>query len=443
MDFGPNVLLDFVSLATVLMVLHYEFSRKRRDENRPSRFRALLVCVALILTLDMLAWRLNGCAFPGARVVLYAINSVYYALQIVFCWLWVLFTHEWTGRTPFRKAALIVGALPMLAELVILAINPFTGWVFGIDVGNLYRRGAGYLPNLIPYLVYIVSALLLVLYACLTDKEEESRRHNVSLCAYMMLPVFGGVMEAFNYGVPWTWSLTALSLLLVYMSIRERQSSRERVNAARLEVELAESRRAIMLSQIQPHFLYNVLCVIQDLCHEKAPEAEEATVVFSRFLRGNMESLATRGNIPFERELEHTRYYLTLEQKRFGERLRVVYDIRCALFRLPPLTLQPIVENAVRNGTCRREAGGTVTISTRETAESFEIVVQDDGVGFDPAKPRENGRTPIGISNVRERLRAQSNGTLRIESTPGVGTVAVIAIPKEGKVKRPDRPDSG
>ncbi len=433
MEFGPNILLDMVSLITVLVVLHYEYSRKRRDGSRPLHFRSLLCCVASILLLDMLAWHVNGTAV--ARAALYAINSAYYLLQIVYCWLWVLFAHEWTGRPgkPASRVSALIIALPMLLECGLLLANPYTGWVFVIAAGNRYARGAGYLPNLLPYFVYIVLAALLILRAYMTGKDEEAKRHDIALFVYMMLPVFGAIMEAFNYGVPWTWPLTALSLLLVYMGIQEREAGRERVNAARLEVELAESRRAIMLSQVQPHFLYNVLCVIQDLCHGKAPEAEEATIVFSRFLRGNMDSLANTGSIPFEREMEHTRCYLTLEQKRFSGRLRVEYDIQYQDFRLPPLTLQPIVENAVRNGVCKREQGGTVSIAARKTPDGVEITVRDDGVGFDPDQPREDGRTHIGIDNVRGRLRAQAGGTLRIDSTPGAGTVAVIVLPKENE----------
>lgn len=433
MKFSPNILLDLVSLATVLIVFHGERKRKPNDVIPSSRFRALLSCISLILAFDLLGWLADGASFPGVRVLLYLTNTGYYAFQIVYCWLWLFFVHEWTRSSGKKANRLwrVLSALPMAGELVILAANPFTGWIFTLDRHNVYTRGAGYVLNLAPYLLYILAALGVIFRACALSPDEETRRHNTALCIYMMLPVFGAIMEAFNYGTPWTWPLMALSLLLVYVGVLDNQASKDRVNAARLEVELAENRRAIMLSQIQPHFLYNALCVIQDLCHGKAPEAEKATLAFSRFLRGNMESLTTTGCIPFEQELSHTKYYLDLEKTRFGSRLNVNCHVACELFRLPPLTLQPIVENAVRNGICKREEGGTVSISTWETASDYWIRVEDDGVGFDPGQPRENGRTGIGIQNVKERL-AQVGGVLEICSTPNVGTVATIAIPKEG-----------
>ena len=97
------------------------------------------------------------------------------------------------------------------------------------------------------------------------------------------------------------------------------------------------------------------------------------------------------------------------------------------------LTLQPIVENAVRHGICRKPGGGTVEIAVRELDEAFEIAVTDDGVGFDPdAQPEEDGHEHIGISATRLRLREMCGGTLVINSRPGAGTRAVIHIPRRG-----------
>ena len=198
------------------------------------------------------------------------------------------------------------------------------------------------------------------------------------------------------------------------------------------ERELQDSQTKIMLSQIQPHFLYNALCVIQDLCHGTAPEAEKATVEFSEFLRSNLDSLRATAPIPFEAELKHTRNYLSLEQRRFGEDLKVVYDIETVDFSLPALTLEPIVENAVRYGVLQREEGGTVWISAKEETDAFCVTVRDDGVGFDVMMPKQDGRSHIGIQNVRDRLERMCGGSLVIVSTPGKGTVATITVPKRG-----------
>ncbi len=195
--------------------------------------------------------------------------------------------------------------------------------------------------------------------------------------------------------------------------------------------ELSDARISIMLGQIQPHFLYNSLSAISRLCTGN-PDAKKALITFSEYLRGNMDSLAQKDLILFEKELEHTQQYLELEGLRFEERLQVVYDIPMKDFMLPTLTLQPIVENAVRYGVLKKHSGGIVTIRTEETEKNILITVIDDGVGFDPNAPMSCDRSHTGISNVRERLAAMCGGTLTITSVPGEGTTALIVIPRGG-----------
>jgi LytS/YehU family sensor histidine kinase len=187
-----------------------------------------------------------------------------------------------------------------------------------------------------------------------------------------------------------------------------------------------------MLSQIKPHFLHNALTLIIDLCDTAPQKAKEATVEFSRYLRGNMESIDRTGPISFEKELEHTKLYLDIEQMRFAGDLRVRYDIACTGFSLPALTVEPLAENAVRHGVREKPDGrGTVVIATRETPDGYEITVTDDGPGFDPDRLPEDGQMHVGIANVRERLRQIVDGSLEYRSAPGEGTAAIIRIPKQ------------
>jgi sensor histidine kinase YesM len=188
-----------------------------------------------------------------------------------------------------------------------------------------------------------------------------------------------------------------------------------------------------MLSQIQPHFLYNALAVISSLCEKNPVEAKKATVNFSNYLRGNMNLLERTEPIPFENELNHTISFLNLEEAIYGEALKVIYDIQIKDFKLPALTMQPIVENSIKHGIGKKEGGGTVTISTKETDRCYMIIVTDDGAGFEQEKINDDGQQHIGINNVRLRLSAQCGGSLEIESTPGEGTTARIIIPKKAQ----------
>lgn len=209
------------------------------------------------------------------------------------------------------------------------------------------------------------------------------------------------------------------------MALREQERE-----LAKQEKELTEQRINIMLSQIQPHFLYNSLGAIYQLCEANPALARISIRKFSDFLRGNMDSLKAGGPIPFEKELNHVMNFLYLEQQRFGEQLRVVCHIKTSDFFIPPLTLQPLVENAVQHGILYKKNGGTITIQTEETEEYAVVTIADDGIGIEQAKrmPNLGSHAHIGISNVRSRLEEMVHGSLEIESSD-CGTTVTIRIP--------------
>ena len=218
----------------------------------------------------------------------------------------------------------------------------------------------------------------------------------------------------------------ALALLFILVNIQFEHE----MLMKRQEQELGELHIDIMLSQIQPHFLYNTLTTIRQLCDIDPKLAKESIRDFSYFLRGNMNSLQSKVPIPFGQELSHSQHYLKLEQQRFIDRLSVKLDITVVDFSIPPLTLQPLVENAVRHGIIMRDEGGTITIKTEETENSYIVMVSDDGIGFSPDAIPTEGSSHIGIQNVRKRLQTMCSGTLEIISVPGKGTTATITIPK-------------
>lgn len=187
-----------------------------------------------------------------------------------------------------------------------------------------------------------------------------------------------------------------------------------------------------MLSQIQPHFLYNCLNTIYYLCEKDTETAQKAISDFSDYLRGNMDSLDNERPVYFTTELTHIKNYLSLEKIRFDEYLNIAYDIQATNLKIPSLSVQPLVENAVKHGVGKAENGGTVVISSHELKKCFEISVTDDGVGFDTSKTNQNDvKSHVGIDNVRKRLEMICGAVLKIESTPGEGTKAVIKIPKD------------
>ena len=188
---------------------------------------------------------------------------------------------------------------------------------------------------------------------------------------------------------------------------------------------------AIMLSQIQPHFIYNTLGTIERMCLKDPQKANELVRNFSLYLRGNFSELDNAKPIRFSQEMNHVKHYTDIEQVRFPD-MTFSFEMKSEDFSLPALTVQPIVENAIKHGLMKLEKGGSIRVNSYETDTHYCISVEDDGVGFDTSKLLDE-KKHIGIRNIRDRLKVMVGGTLEIESTQGVGTKVLITIPKEGE----------
>lgn len=182
-----------------------------------------------------------------------------------------------------------------------------------------------------------------------------------------------------------------------------------------------------MMSQIRSHFIFNVLTTISTYCKTDPKMADNALIRFSRYLRKNIRILEEDGMIDFAMELEQVEDYIALEQLRFPECIVFEKQIGTSSFKLPPLTIQPLVENAIKHGLVGRGRCGTIRLSTMRRTDCIEIEVTDDGVGF---KPEDCGKPDsVGIRNVRYRLEKLAEGSLEIDSQPGKGTTVKITIP--------------
>ena len=232
----------------------------------------------------------------------------------------------------------------------------------------------------------------------------------------------GGVISKYVFFV-----LFMAALFVVLRLIPGNINAAEKAKV--LEVELKESRISIMLSQIQPHFIYNTLGTIERMCLKDPQKAFELVRNFSLYLRGNFSELDSVTPIRFAEELKHVEYYINIEKVRFPD-MNIEYDVETTEFVLPALSVQPLVENAIKHGLMRLETGGTVKIHSYETPTHFCVEVKDDGVGYDTSLPIDE-KKHVGLRNIRGRLKAMVNGALVLESKPGVGTKAVIMIPKE------------
>lgn len=209
-----------------------------------------------------------------------------------------------------------------------------------------------------------------------------------------------------------------------------KNNMRQVARVHELENALIQTNIATMISQIQPHFLYNALGTIRALCTRDPELARKAIDQFSLYLRANMDSLTEKECIPFQRELEHVQSYLYIEKLRFGDKLKIEYDLRETEFKCPALSLQTMVENAVKHGLGNKEEGGTLTILTRGSSTYYQIQIIDNGVGFDTTNQSHTGKGHVGIENTRKRISGMCGGEMAVKSTVGTGTIVTIRIPK-------------
>ena len=303
----------------------------------------------------------------------------------------------------------------------------------------------------LPIWVSVQGFVSLAMIVILIVRFVKGDKNEKILSAFGMLPMMAFVLDALGTGLGlWQggiisedvfaliFAASVIWLLKVVpqnlnAAIRARELEAEKKI---LSAELTESRIATLISQIQPHFIYNTLGTIEQLCITEPEAASKLVHNFSLYLRGNFSELDNVKPIRFSREMDHVKHYTDIEQVRFPD-MTIQYDLRSVEFLLPALSVQPLVENAIKHGLMGLEKGGIVTISAYETNEAYVVEVTDDGVGFDMEKGYDEEKH-VGIKNIRGRIEAMCNGTLTIESEIGKGTKATLKIPKEGEVNDSD-----
>lgn len=435
-----------------LMIASLFFFLEPKASRREYLILTLLMEVFFILISDSLAWvyrgRVGTVAFWAVRIsnfLVFALN--YFIGYTILLYLEELLRKQGAALLPGVKQAVRVVCL---LGVFIVTVSQFTGYLYTFDAQNWYARAEGYLT------ICVIAGMMLILLAVaiFSCRSTLSRVQYAPLRMIIILTFFAYLIQTLFYGVSlvnlsmvvgvgimyfgyekeWVQSTTEKETLLLERNLQLVQQgaelARKDAQMATINAQLAEKRTQIMLSQIQPHFLYNTLSAISFLCIKDPMKAKEVTDNFADYLRTNLNSLQNDHLVPFTQELDHTRVYLAIEQVRFGEDLSVEYDIQYSDFLVPSLSVQPVVENAVRHGICGKEEGGKVTISSRKAGGKILITVTDDGVGFDTNASPQDGRNHVGLENVKQRLELMCNGEVIVDSAPGYGTVVTITLPE-------------
>lgn len=223
---------------------------------------------------------------------------------------------------------------------------------------------------------------------------------------------------------------TALIILCMEFFLIRDQSRQYRMRKEEIiqqQEDLARQKTKIAVLQMRPHFIYNTMMSIYYLCRQDTDKAQQVILDFNSYLKKNFTAIASEDTVPFSEELEHTRAYLAVEKIRFEDKLFVEFDTPFTVFRLPPLTLQPIVENAVKYGVSPGLEPLYLSVVTEESDQGVAIVVEDTGPGYASA---DDDEPHIALANIRQRLKAMCGGSLEITQRKDGGTKVTIRIPQ-------------
>lgn len=414
-----GLLLCFLGILTVSI-------GAKIDKKTSRYFVAIFLCLMAYILSNICGLLFKGTpgtlGFYSVRITNFCEFFFGYLLSLLFT-MYLLYCIDENKNKNIDKLRIVVFAYFIL-QVLILIISQFTNLYYYFDNNNVYHRGNWFWISQISAIISVIanSIFIAVYHKSLSKKEK------IAFTVYLMLPMLALSIQIFYYGLFLTIFTQIISAFVMFLFILYDQTDK----FCAQERENADMRVAIMLSQIQPHFLYNVLTSIYCLCDKDAQAAKQAISQFSKYLRGNLESIRRETPVSFADELTHVKSYLALEKMRFEDELDIVYDIQAQDFFLPALTVQPLVENAVKHGVGDTLNGGMVKISSKELDDCFEIEISDNGAGFDTESISNDNETHVGIDNVRSRLELMCNGSLEIESELGKGTTVTVKIPREG-----------
>ena len=385
-------------------------------------FMSLFATVMLLmvsLLVDCLVGENPGMA-TAERITVY-FEYLFLSLPMPMFTAYLLHTcgERWQGSRLFRAAIVLWGIF-----FILLGIAQFTTFLYYVTPDNQFGRGPWHFLLMAPMLLI----MLLNINGVIRRRGKLPTKYYTAFLIHLLpLAATLFVYSIFSYSLSAEMILfigVVLSTLSMFGIILYDQIDRY----MRQQREIAHQHASIMVLHMRPHFIYNAMMSIYYLCAQDSQKAQQVTLDFTTYLRKNFTAIVSEDTVPFTDELEHARAYLTVEQVQFEDSLCVDYDTPYTQFRLPPLTLQPIVENAVKHGMDPEAGPLHISIRTRKTASGSELTVEDNGPGFDPTVI-DTGEPHTALANIRQRLGMMCGGKMTIQPRVGGGTVVTVTIP--------------
>lgn len=421
----------------LIMALYYTSFYIVLQRDKTSKY-FIFLCLAFIcrtsLYGDMLLIRLIP-SMPFRLRVFLDYTTIYWITIIIYLMLESIYTNKL--RFNFKKIFVIYGIAATVFTAV-LPIHVYTSLITAIEV---IGGAMAFFP-----IILVIKAQMkgekgaaIILFAILVILAAGV--HDVLYQANVIHHSLGELNPAGIFLFMFTFSFTIASRLSdayeqsKWLSSQLAESLEKEKQAAD---ELVKTELSFLKAQIRPHFIYNSISVIAALTVDDPYRAKNLLYDLSDYLRGSFRFDNCDGMTPLSDELETVKAYVSIEKARFQDKLTVEYDIdeNVSVF-VPLLTIQPIVENAVRHGIFRKPEGGRITLRVYRETDCVVVEVEDDGVGMSESEiaeilKSEGPARGVGLKNISRRLDLCYGKSLEIKSEAGKGTLVAFRIPQEG-----------
>ena len=420
-----NTFVDVVCLIFLILLFGFSFSRTGDTKKTMQAFKVFLTLVFASIFFSALGNTVYGMPDKLAQIKTFATFSYIFS--------GTFYAAIWGYQKQFLKKTEKIGIVTVLLNtaaligIMCVIVNIFLPINFIITEQGVFAEGFTDYPS------FIMNCFCIIVIGIATFSSDMELKKKLSFASFLPVPAFIATMNLLHGILAWELVLPTvtsigmiLPLYIIFFNIHielENEIIKHEKEQTRLQF-------AAMISQIQPHFVYNSLSVIAALCEDDPKLAAKAADTFSDYLRENIDFAGKSKPVSFSEELKHIKTYVWLEQLRFPNKLQMEYDIKCSDFGVPALSVQPLVENAIKHGICKTRYGGTVKLCTFEDDDYYVVTVSDDGTGFDISKPLNDGKQHVGIENAGFRIKEMFDGSLDIVSAPGSGTKVSIKIPK-------------
>lgn len=427
---AAQIAIELFGAVFCLIAAFIVFATRQYDRKGALIMTALFLNNVILCVSEAGAYFFRGNTTRTGYYMVRITNYVVFFLGYVLVWLGALYIDHAIKKRGGTVIPHLANAIHTLCAIGVIAltVSRFFPFYYSFDANNRYYRLSSYPPLVVLPLIVLMLLFIRVL-------RHRKRFHPIERFAFLVFiffPVFSLVLTIFFYGFSFSTVTNTIAIFLFFAAY-EAEYAEAMVDRER---EMAEERLSLYQSQIQPHFIYNSLTTLRSYL-PKGSEARELLDHFTRFLRGSADMLTEAECVEAAREFQMVTDYLAVEERRFGDQLKVMIDLQDDAFKIPPFTIQALVENAIRHGIRERDDGvGTLTLRSYRGNDMHVIEVVDDGVGFDVEKvlamegvKDADGRRHTGLSHLRKRLSYMCDGVLEIESVPGTGSCMRVRIP--------------